>query len=241
MNDEKFELIRKYLDGELDDRQEQQALLQIAVDSELRSLLRFDLRMKQSILRQQMPKESFDVPDGFSDRVITAIEAKEETDASTMLTLKNRIAGLLGILFEPRVLQWRPVSAIAMAAVLLIAVIWPVYYSGMYTGMQEEQQIPSSQIQQTADQHIDRVWMRFIYVDDEAESMAVAGDFSDWEPISLSRQQINGDVVWTGMIPLPRGEHEYMFVKNDHIWVTDPLAGYYSEDGFGNRNAVISL
>jgi 1,4-alpha-glucan branching enzyme len=85
------------------------------------------------------------------------------------------------------------------------------------------------------------VWIRFVYFDENAESIAVAGDFSDWDPVNLSREIINDKIVWTGMIPVVRGEHSYMFVKDGEEWLTDPLADVQRDDGFGNKNAVLFI
>lgn len=82
---------------------------------------------------------------------------------------------------------------------------------------------------------------RFVYTNDTADSVAVAGDFSDWAPIPLSPHTVNGETVWTGLVPVPRGEHEYQFVINGERWVTDPLAPDKQDDGFGAKNAVLKL
>jgi 1,4-alpha-glucan branching enzyme len=83
--------------------------------------------------------------------------------------------------------------------------------------------------------------MRFVYTSEAADSVAVAGDFSDWEPIPLSPRTVNGQTVWTGLVPVSRGEHEYQFVINGTRWVTDPLAPVTRDDGFGAENAVLKL
>jgi hypothetical protein len=47
--------------------------------------------------------------------------------------------------------------------------------------------------------------------------------------------------VWTGRVPLQPGVHQYMFVIDGTEWVTDPGAERWSDDGFGNRNAVLAV
>ncbi len=47
--------------------------------------------------------------------------------------------------------------------------------------------------------------------------------------------------IWTGRIPITPGLHEYMFVIDGTDWVTDPRAQRYSDDGFGNRNAILAV
>jgi hypothetical protein len=73
-----------------------------------------------------------------------------------------------------------------------------------------------------------------------ATTVAVAGDFSAWET-EFVLDDVDGDGVWTGRIPVTPGLHKYMFVVDGTDWVTDPRAQRYSDDGFGNRNAVLAV
>ncbi len=201
------------------------------------------------------------LPEGFADGVMKAIaqkeqEAKMETPATQTAELETAAGdaglqetreaasqdrGFLNLwnrVWQPRPVMWRPVwsAGIAVAALMLMVMIPLVLIP-----LQESDQPPGIPMRQIVEQSPDRVLMRFVYVDRDAESVAVAGDFSDWEPITLTRQNINGDVAWTGIIPLERGQHRYMFLKDGERWATDPLAGRYIDDGFGNKNAVINL
>lgn len=73
-----------------------------------------------------------------------------------------------------------------------------------------------------------------------AMSVALAGDFNDWET-DMVLEDRDGDGVWTGRVPIEPGIHKYMFVIDGTEWVTDPDAERYSDDGFGNRNAVLAV
>ncbi len=259
MSTEKDEWIRRYLDGELNDEEERQALHHIAEDPELRSLLKFDLQLRQDLASDYRPesghaagsgKAEESLPEAFFDGVMQAIEQNEQRGAygaprqqpeAATPQADDVPAGVTTIwnrLWQPRQIIWRPVwSAGLAAAVLLLIISIPL----AITTTQQTEPVDDIPVRQIVDQGAERVMMRFVYVDSDAESVSVAGDFSDWEPISLSRQSINGDVAWTGIIPLPRGEHRYMFIKNEEQWTTDPLANRFIDDGFGNKNAVISL
>jgi 1,4-alpha-glucan branching enzyme len=92
-----------------------------------------------------------------------------------------------------------------------------------------------------SNQRSQTVWTRFVYMADDADSVAVAGDFSQWRPIPLSPHTVNGKTVWTGLVPVSRGEREYQFVVDGEKWVTDPLAPVKEDDGFGAKNAVLKL
>ena len=84
------------------------------------------------------------------------------------------------------------------------------------------------------------VYVQFVLDAPGARSVAVAGDFNGWEARS-GLTDPDGDGIWTGRVPLQPGVHKYMFVIDENEWVTDPRADRWSEDGFGNRNAVVAV
>ncbi|MEJ2679705.1 MAG: isoamylase early set domain-containing protein, partial [Gemmatimonadota bacterium] len=85
------------------------------------------------------------------------------------------------------------------------------------------------------------IYVQFVYVDPSATSVAVAGDFNNWDPHRNMLQDAGGDGMWTGMLPLSPGVHKYMFVVDGNRWVTDPRADSYVDDGFGGRDALLSI
>ncbi len=69
----------------------------------------------------------------------------------------------------------------------------------------------------------------------QADSVAVMGDFSAWEPVHLEDRV--GDGVWTAVIELPPGRYEYAFLV-DGRWVgQDPVADEYVRS-FGEYASV---
>jgi hypothetical protein len=240
MKQQKEELLRKYLDGDLTPEEERDALHIIADDADMRSLLRFEQMFNHTASGLGKLSDS-DVPAGFGDQVMSRIERGEGEEASIGFT--TRVRAFIESILEPKQIQLRPVYAMALMLVIILLVGVP------YFGQQEvaQQQIADQSttsdgatIESVSDSG-DEVWTRFIYIDKNAESVSVAGDFSNWEPIELTKKQLNGEQVWTGLVPMNRGEHRYMFVKNGEQWVTDPLATVQQDDGFGNKNAVIYL
>jgi len=73
-----------------------------------------------------------------------------------------------------------------------------------------------------------------------ATTVGLAGDFNDWQA-ELVLEDRDGDGIWTGRLAVEPGVHKYMFVIDGTEWVTDPDAQRYSDDGFGNRNAVLAV
>ena len=75
----------------------------------------------------------------------------------------------------------------------------------------------------------------------QVKSIAVVGDFNDWDPHLNPLTDDNGDGVWSATLKLEPGRYEYMFILNGDKWVPDPQALRYVRDGFGNKNAVIEI
>lgn len=237
MEEHKEALLRKYLDEELTAQEEQEALHIIADDAEMRSMLRFEQKLKaDSLVTRDF--SSFEVPAGFSEQVMSVIAQKEQSIAETGAF--GRLKNWIQIVTEPWQIRLRPVYAMCMVLIIALLVGTPYYVQESPETATNSNDFESASVENVSDSG-EQVWTRFVYIDKEAKSVSVAGDFSGWKPIELTKKNLNGDQVWTGLIPMDRGEHRYMFVKNGEQWVTDPLAAVQQDDGFGNKNAVIYL
>ncbi|MFW6193204.1 MAG: glycoside hydrolase family 13 [Gemmatimonadota bacterium] len=128
-------------------------------------------------------------------------------------------------LFEPRSVVIRPALVVAGAAAILVLAVLP---------LQREQATAPPQAAGPD------VYVEFVLEAPDAGSVAVAGDFTGWEP-EIALEDPDGDGVWSGRARLGPGVHEYMFVVDGSEWVTDPYAPRYADDGFGNRNAVLAI
>jgi hypothetical protein len=85
------------------------------------------------------------------------------------------------------------------------------------------------------------VYIQFVLEAPGASSVAVSGDFNEWDRTVHRLEDLDGDGVWSGRIAIAPGIHEYMFVVDGDRWVTDPRAERYTDDGFGNRNALLAV
>ena len=243
-NDEPDILVQRFIDGDLSEDEVQQALHRIADDAEARDLLQFELRMTQDLAASR----STALPEDFADRTMAAV-AQEPTPGEEGDTLGAQFRAWWGVMTGAVTLRVRPMTA--MVAVLLLGVgAWALWPAGP-TGIQEGARRPtataspeSAAVQQTTTRvssNGQTVWVRFLYPNSEADSVAVAGDFSQWEPVALSPRTVDGKTVWTGLVPVSQGEHEYQFLINGDRWVTDPLAPVKRSDGFGAKNAVLNV
>lgn len=71
-----------------------------------------------------------------------------------------------------------------------------------------------------------------------AHSVALAGSFTGWQPSVTLEETEPG--VWTALVPLHPGVHDYAFVVDGRRWVADPHAPQV-DDSFGGTNSRISL
>jgi len=136
----------------------------------------------------------------------------------------------LGWLLRPRTIRVSPLAGTLAAAALVLLLVVP---RGADSPAPFEG--PADPVEVAA-----RVYVEFSLRAPGATSVAVAGDFTEWEA-QYTLEDLDGDGVWTGRVPVTPGVHEYMFVVDGSEWVTDPEADRYRDDGFGSRNAVLAV
>ncbi len=79
----------------------------------------------------------------------------------------------------------------------------------------------------------------FVFHDDAAESVSVAGDFNGWSPLATPLER-NGSGLWSTQIVVPHsGRFEYKFIVNGNRWIEDPSNGMKAPDQFGGLNSVV--
>ena len=73
----------------------------------------------------------------------------------------------------------------------------------------------------------------------DATSVTLAGSFNQWSASShpLVRQKQSGR--WVIVVPLPPGEHTFMYLVHGSEWVSPPKAEDYADDGFGAKNGIV--
>jgi hypothetical protein len=82
------------------------------------------------------------------------------------------------------------------------------------------------------------VLVRFRLEVPDAQSVQLAGSFTNWEARFELHEVAPG--VWTGVLPVPIGVHEYAFLIDGTRWLADPYAPQVS-DGFGGMNSRLAL
>lgn len=169
--------------------------------------------------RQAAPRG--DVPAWLEQRVMNAVEA---------LPKRGPLGRALEWLMSPRPVRISPLMAgLAVAAVGFMLVL----PDGSGTPETGGATVATSSAEAV-------VYVQFMLDAPGATSVAVAGDFSEWEP-SFTLEDPDQDGVWSGRVPIRPGVHGYMFLIDGTEWQTDPRADRYRDDGFGNQNAVLAV
>jgi len=174
---------------------------------------------------------------------LRAITAPPWIETRVMASLPARprpsgIGQLLGWVVAPQTMRVRPVwlgLAGAAAALLIFFARSPAPQSRVASAP-----VPATMRPVVATQP-SIIYVQFVLADKSARSVTVAGDFNDWKVDSTPLIDTDGDGVWTGLVALRPGQHKYMFVIDGKRWVTDPEAERYIDDGFGMRNAVVTV
>jgi hypothetical protein len=86
-------------------------------------------------------------------------------------------------------------------------------------------------------QEPESVSVGFVYVDDQASAVCVAGSFNGWSE-EADCMTPSGD-IWSVAVSLRPGRHQYMFVVDSRFWRKDPGAQLAEDDGFGSENSVL--
>lgn len=92
--------------------------------------------------------------------------------------------------------------------------------------------------------YVKRRQVTFYYHDPsgEATSVAVAGDFTDWQSDRLLMSKIPDTQTWTLAYEFPfKGVYSYKFVINDQDWIPDPESDNLDPDGMGGLNTRLGL
>lgn len=130
-------------------------------------------------------------------------------------------------LWTPRIVQWNVAGALALS-VILVAI--PLVWRGM------SDRLPAAPAPRPV-----VTLFRFNLQAPDAERVSIAGDFNGWKTDQIFLSDLTGRGHFSVTLPLKPGRYAYMFVIDGTTWVTDPRAQAYRDDGFGNRNAVVTI
>jgi hypothetical protein len=85
-----------------------------------------------------------------------------------------------------------------------------------------------------------RVQVELELAQTDARTVAVAGDFNDWQA-DAHRMRKGPDGVWRIRMALPPGRYQYVFVIDEQQWVADPRATTLVDSGYTGANSVLDV
>ena len=174
-----------------------------------------------AVFRTAAPRGA--APPWLEQRVMAEIEA---------LPQQTVLGRVIAWLLDPAAVRVSPLAAGLVTAAFALVLLLPG---------RTHSPLPTDGLGDGATARVESVvYVQFMLEAPMATSVAVAGDFSEWEP-SFTLEDVDGDGVWTGRIPVRPGVHGYMFLIDGTHWQTDPRAERYQDDGFGNRNAILAV
>lgn len=213
------ERLDAYLDGELprDDLTAEEAAAAAAFEAkaaELRGLLgaAAPADMDARVMRRiaELGLEPLPAARGFVRRSVQALWAVHDTH-----------------------LRWRPAYPLAAAAVL--AAVIATQALPLPTDRTDAGPSSPAGVVRNA---VAPVYVQFRLHMSAAKQVALAGSFSDWQPAYALQQVAEG--VWTVVLPMAPGVHDYAFVVDGEQWVPDPYAPQV-DDGFGGANSRLTV
>jgi hypothetical protein len=83
--------------------------------------------------------------------------------------------------------------------------------------------------------------VKFVLKSPEASRVAVIGDFNNWDPGASVLRQEGTSGLWTVIVPLPAGRHEYAFIVDGEYWLPDPNAPRTPKDDFDRMNSIMLI
>ncbi|MFA5858434.1 MAG: hypothetical protein WC955_05155 [Elusimicrobiota bacterium] len=84
-----------------------------------------------------------------------------------------------------------------------------------------------------------RVIVDFTFKAEDAATVALAGDFNNWDCETAKLVKSNG--TWCIKVSLKPGRYQYVFVLDDATYVADPQAKEVVDDGYGRKNSIIDV
>ncbi len=81
---------------------------------------------------------------------------------------------------------------------------------------------------------------QFVLVAPQAASVALVGDFNDWDP-ARSPMRAAHSGLWATIVPLAPGRYHYAFLVNGVEWRRDPAAPLALDDDFGSPSSVVTV
>ncbi|MEX1184948.1 MAG: glycogen-binding domain-containing protein [Gemmatimonadota bacterium] len=212
---------RRALDGEIVDQD-----LSVREAAELAAIRSMIARVQRALPDEPLPDLAPGVLRRIRELESAAPAALPATDPAA------RRKGLLEWLVTPRLISVRLRPAHALAPVALLAAVLTIMLGDGRAG-----DIPAPPVAAAAATEAP-VLIEFRFAAPQATRVELAGSFTEWQPGHAMTRSEPG--IWTVVVPLSPGVHDYAFVVDGERWVPDPDAPAVG-DGFGGFNSRLAV
>jgi hypothetical protein len=206
------ERLHRYLDGELS-RDE-------LTGDDLAELASYETAIREALAHAQIREDLPDMVPVVMRRIADLGTPQTVTTAQSLKTTpvpRDPGRGWWRWLWEPRPIAVRPALAAALLALALIPLV--------RNTLTRESSAP-------------QVLVQFRLDVPNARRVQLAGDFTGWQPSYTLHETKPG--VWSLIVPLDAGVHDYAFIIDGGRWIPDPLAPEV-DDGFGGTNSRLTV
>jgi hypothetical protein len=80
---------------------------------------------------------------------------------------------------------------------------------------------------------------RFILFAPTATQVELAGSFTGWQRVAM--RPSGGSGYWALRLPVPAGEHRFVYILDGKQRVTDPTLPASEKDDFGGHNSILNV
>ena len=160
-------------------------------------------------------------------------------DARVMDEVLRRPAGLRARILDltrPRSFSASPLAALAAALVVAVAIGGSVLYlRPSHATAVADTAAPISPATRSSP------IVQFGFVAPHASSVALVGDFNNWDPKATPLRAASTGGVWSVEVPIQPGRHLYAFVVDGTVWRPDPAAPKATGEDYGEPNSALTV
>ncbi len=160
-------------------------------------------------------------------------------DARVMDEVLRRPAGLRARILDltrPRSFSVSPLAALAAGLVVAVA----IGGSALYLRPSHATTIASTAAPITPAASSSPI-VQFGFVAPHASSVALVGDFNNWDPKATPLRAASTGGVWSVEVPIQPGRHLYAFVVDGTVWRPDPAAPKATGEDYGEPNSALTV
>ena len=143
------------------------------------------------------------------------------------------IRGRIARLTRPRTFRVSPLTALAATLIFAVAT-----GAGVLVLRPLHLRAPSSDVSRAS---AGSPLVQFGFVAPNASSVALVGDFNDWDPKATPLRPASTGSVWSVEVPIQPGRHLYAFVVDGTVWRPDPAAPQATGEDYGEPNSALTV